>query len=405
MNDGGQCEKIMAKWLTTCRDGEIRELSLLQKNALENTPMTLNDCNLKFCCQISPPFVNEGCSTGIEISMLRIIQAQMKFDTKIQCTNMSRGEIEDGVPTNLLNELVERRCDVLIGSFFPDNDLENFGESVTYLEDSYTWFAPLADHRAPWKGLLAIFLTSTWMLILFSFVMAGTIWYILGKYSQHEDRHHGFFILCMLNAWQLSLSISANNRPQCIPLRTVFLTLALYALNINTIYTSKLITVFTHPAYEDQIDSLNKILTSGLPFGGPIEYLDWFMNDEPIDQTISKSFNTSINFQRTLESLERVKEGKQILLANRMFVLSNQYNSKIFGFPENVFSNPMEIITTKGFPLLLNFNDVISILKDCGILFKLYNDFIYNITIISQIKSPSKNGEFVVKSFFFYFHY
>lgn len=339
---------ITAGWLETCRDGVIPGLELFQENALVATTMTLNDCILKICCQISPPFVDEGCKTGIEMQMLRIIHERMKFDTKIICTNMSRGEIENGVPTNLLSELVERRCDILIGSFFPDNDLESFGESISYLEDSYTWFAPLADYQAHWKGLLVIFLTSTWLLIGFSFVAAGTAWYILGKYSQREDQHHRLFILCLLNAWQLSLSISANNRPQFIPLRIIFFTLALYALNTNTIYTSKLITVFTNPAYEDQIDSVNGIFSSGLPFGGPEDYLDWFDNDEPLDKIISKLFNTTEHFHRSLHSLELVKAGKQIILANRMFVLSNHYNTLIFGFPGNVFSNPMEIISTKG---------------------------------------------------------
>uniref|UniRef100_A0A8W9BMM3 Ionotropic glutamate receptor C-terminal domain-containing protein n=1 Tax=Phlebotomus papatasi TaxID=29031 RepID=A0A8W9BMM3_PHLPP len=385
----GRCEKIIAKRLDSCHDGKIRGLAELQEQALETTTMTLNDCNLRICCQVSPPFVDEECETGIELALVRVIWDQMKFDPEIVCTNMSRGDIEDGVATDLLNELVERRCDLLIGSFFPDNDLEDFGQSVTYMEDSYTWYAPLAEYRAPWKSLLVIFLYSTWLLLIFSLIWAGSMWYVLGRFSHRENHHHKLYILCLLNAWQVLIGISTNNRPNHMPLRLLFISIALYGLNIATIYTSKLITVFTNPVFDDQIDTREKILISGLPFGGRAEYHDWFDNGDEIDKVVLKRFNISADFQPTTESLVRVREGKQILLANRMFVLSNNYNDLIFGFRDNVFSNPMEIITTKGFPLLLDFNNIISILKDNGITFKLYNDFMYNITILARMRTTN----------------
>ncbi|XP_055700520.1 uncharacterized protein LOC129800270 [Phlebotomus papatasi] len=377
------------KRLDSCHDGKIRGLAALQEQALETTTMTLNDCNLRICCQVSPPFVDEECETGIELALIRVIWDQMKFDPEIVCTNMSRGDIEDGVATDLLNELVERRCDLLIGSFFPDNDLEDFGQSVTYMEDSYTWYAPLAEYRAPWKSLLVIFLYSTWLLLIFSLIWAGSMWYVLGRFSHRENHHHKLYILCLLNAWQVLIGISTNNRPNHMPLRLLFISIALYGLNIATIYTSKLITVFTNPIFDDQIDTREKILISGLPFGGRAEYHDWFDNGDETDKVVLKRFNISADFQPTTESLVRVREGKQILLANRMFVLSNNYNDLIFGFRDNVFSNPMEIITTKGFPLLLDFNNIISILKDNGITFKLYNDFMYNITILARMRTTN----------------
>ncbi|GAB0096110.1 ionotropic receptor 60a [Sergentomyia squamirostris] len=384
-------EEIIATRVESCRDGKIDSLKTLQVQRLDALTMQLQNCNLKICCQVSPPFVEEDCMDGIEMSMISIMRERMQFLPEIICTNMTRGEVENGEPSDLLAELKARRCDLLIGSFFPDNDLEDFGESVTYLADSYTWFAPLADYTAPWKSLLIIFYTSTWALLIFSLIWTGMMWFVLGKYSFRENHHHRLFILCLLNAWQVLLGISANNRPRFTPLRIIFLSLALYGLNIATIYTSKLIIVFTHPSFDDQIDSMEKILKSGLPFGGRTEYLDWFRNDE--DQVILDRFNTSVNFQPNVASLKRVEDRKQILLANRMFVLSNNYNSRIYGFPENVFSNPMEIITTKGFPLMLDFNNIINTLKDCGILNKLCNDFMYKITILLHIRNHQSNIE------------
>ncbi|XP_059608172.1 uncharacterized protein LOC132256010 [Phlebotomus argentipes] len=374
-SDDGKCALVIAQALDTCSEGKIPTQQLLLQQSLETTAMTLNDCHLKLCCTVAPPFVDEGCATGVEITMMHIIQTRMQFDMEVVCTNMARGEVEDGTATDLLAELVDRKCDMLVGAFFPDNDLVDFGQSVPYLADSYTWYVPLAEPRAAWKGLIVIFLPTTWLLLIFSLICSGTVWFVLGRQSPREDQHHKLPILCLLNAWQVLLGISANNRPRFIPLRIIFLSLALYALNIGTIYTSKLITVFTTTVYDEQIDSPEDIIASGLPYGGRLEYMDWFENDEPLDKAILRNYNHSANFLPTIANLKRVKDGKQILLANRMFVLSNNYENMIYGFPNKVFSNPMEIITSKGFPLLLDINDIISTLKDAGVMFKLYGDF------------------------------
>lgn len=51
------------------------------------------------------------------------------------------------------------------------------------------------------------------------------------------------------------------------PLRIFFIALALYSVNLTTIYTSKLINVFTDPPFEDQIDTIVEIVESHLPIG------------------------------------------------------------------------------------------------------------------------------------------
>lgn len=90
-----------------------------------------------------------------------------------------------------------------------------------------------------------------------------------------ENVQHKKVAMCMLNSWAVFLGISANNRPNWTPLRVFFITLALYGLNVTTIYTSKLITVFTSPAYENQIDTFDELIESGLPIGRRIFFLSF----------------------------------------------------------------------------------------------------------------------------------
>lgn len=82
-----------------------------------------------------------------------------------------------------------------------------------------------------------------------------------------ESNSHRKLVLCVMNSLAVVLGISSNNRPNYTPLRIFFVLLALYGLNVTTIYTSKLITIFTQPVYDEQITTIQEILDAGIPIG------------------------------------------------------------------------------------------------------------------------------------------
>lgn len=246
------------------------------------------------------------------------------------------------------------------------------------------------------------------------FLLASITWYLLGI-AMPERKPHKRVALCVLNSWAVFLGISANNRPEWSPLRVFFIILALYGLNVTTIYTSKLITVFTSPAYEEQIDTIDEIVESGLPIGkfcrpsdqlmdaisifffvvfssiagGREEYYDWFENDNPEDRILFDLYNYSDTFWPSFENLKDVRDGKRVLLLNRIYVLSKTMPD-VFAMPGDVLVNPLEMITERGFPLLKPFNRLISHMIDTGIIDKLYKDFLYNVTVLENIRDRTE---------------
>lgn len=114
--------------------------------------------------------------------------------------------------------------------------------------------------------MLTIFKSTTWIVFCFILVLSAASWYFLGR-SMAEKEAHKKFALCALNSWSVFLGVSANNRPHWSPLRIFFITLALYGVNVTTIYTSKLIHVFTEAPFMEQIDTIEEILDSRLPIG------------------------------------------------------------------------------------------------------------------------------------------
>lgn len=181
---------------------------------------------------------------------------------------MDRGERSDnGSWDNLLGMLRNDECDFVVGGFFPDYDVnDDFGVTNTYCQDSYTWYVYVAQLQPPWLGLISIFRTTTWLVLVALFFLSTATWYVLGRVTS-ERKAHKRFSMCTLNSWSVFLGISAANRPDRLPLRVFFIMLTLYALNVATIYTSKLILVFKTPPYEEQIDTIEEIIESGMPIG------------------------------------------------------------------------------------------------------------------------------------------
>lgn len=114
--------------------------------------------------------------------------------------------------------------------------------------------------------MLTVFEIETWLLSLGILVISGVCWYLFGS-TMPEKAAHKDGALCGLNSWCVFLGIASNNQPLWGPLRIFFISLAFYALNLTTIYNSKLIRVFTHPQLNRQIDTLEEIIESNLPLG------------------------------------------------------------------------------------------------------------------------------------------
>lgn len=195
--------------------------------------------------------------------------------------------MSNGTWSHLLGMLRDKQCDLLVGGFFPDNDVhDDFAVTTTYMQDTYTWlvltnkcidmnlikcspvirYVFLAALQAPWQGLVEIFNMTTWLLFVIILITAALAWWMFAL-AMPEKPAQKELQLATLNTWAVFLSVSSNNRPDYTPLRVFFIMLALYGLNVTTIYTSNLITMFTEPKHEAQLDTIEKIIEAGLPIG------------------------------------------------------------------------------------------------------------------------------------------
>ncbi|CAO1435958.1 unnamed protein product [Diamesa serratosioi] len=388
-----ECGKMKALKIGKCQYGAFTHPALTKSMLKVNkVPNHMERCTFNLCARVQEPFINEDCNDGLEIQIIHFLQQEMGFDINISCSTLERGEpTDDGSWSDLLGKVSRDSCDIIAGAFFPDHEVHrDFAPTEFYLQDYYTFYVQLAPFEARWKGLVTIFKENTWYAFGVVLLVSWGFWYILG-YCSNEPAQHSQLVLTFLNVLSVSLGVSANNRPTQFSLRVFFIILSLYALTITTIYTSKLITVFTHPAYDHQVDSLEELVAAGYPIGGRLETMDWFDNDDEMDQIIFGLYNHSEIFKPSKTSINRIMEGEETILISRLYVQSNEHRNDIFGFSQDMFANHLEMIVERGFPLLQRINEIISSLRDMGLMSKLFSDFNYNMTILQSIRELKKS--------------
>lgn len=292
----------------------------------------------------------------------------------------------------MLSRVRSGECDFIAGAFYPDDDVHSmFATSTTYLQDSYTWFVAPAALLPRWKGLVSIFLPMTWLVFALILMLSGLSWYFFGKFPPEDSAHKKVVMSCM-NSFSVFIGVSSNNRPSRLPLRIFFVVLAIYGLNVTTIYTSNLITVFKEDKRGSQIDTVEEMFEANLEYGGREEYADWFDNESEDDQIILENYKITDDYLPTQENMQQVSNGNRVILANRWYVRSDEIrDDAIVGFTDDVFSNPLEIIAERGFPLLPKFNTYLSYMIDAGLVDRIYNRRWFQVNIINKIKEIKSN--------------
>lgn len=75
---------------------------------------------------------------------------------------------------------------------------------------------------------------------------------------------------------------------------------------------------------------------------------------------------------------------------SKFFVRDNELHSGIHGLSRSMFSNNLEMIVERGFPLLRKINSIIYTMREMGMMAKFNDDFIHNKTILLRIRNAAE---------------
>jgi hypothetical protein len=373
-----------------CVDGRLtysRGLTEFLTHRESMVPLYVEKCNLTLCARAYEPFVSASCDQGMEIEVVNIVMDTLQLKMITECGDIGRWEVLQGQQEDhIFQTLMENSCDILLGGFYPSmKESQVFERSTFYLENSHTWYVAMATARPRWEGLLYIFSNSVWLGIGCTLGISSLFW--VGLERVIGGRENVSLGQAMFSNWALFLGNSLPSRPVRSSHRIFFLFLAFFGFCVSTFYTEQLIRTFTQPQMDKQIDTIEEILAARLPIGGLSGYLTWFNTNSDLDRRVFEAYRISENFIPSDKSLEAVRRGQQALLTSRLFVRSNRHRKHVHGITGDVFKNQLEMVMSKGFPLVQQVNLVLHYMLETGLIDKIVEDYQFNMSKLLYIQS------------------
>lgn len=343
----------------------------------DRVPDSMTGCTLTILALQRQPFVSANpFDPNIEKVFINELAAKYGFEINYQILTGYRGERNDGKWEGGLENLVAKKGQILLGGIFPDFDVhEDFACSANYLADSYIWVAPKAFASPPWVALFVIFQRAVWYCAVAGFALCVCSWKVFGTLSE-DSVYHRTFRHCFMNAWISMFGFCTYARPIRQSLRIFYVLFNLYCILFLTGYQTKLIDVLKNPTHEEQIDSIEEIIESGLKFGGFEELHDVFSNSsDPFDYLLGEKWVDVDNMSKAL--IDVVVYRNFTVLCSRLELahmsaimpeLSDSFgNNRYYAFDFNTFSVPLEMVALQGFAFMSKFSTTLQIYMQMGV--------------------------------------
>ncbi|KAF5294119.1 hypothetical protein FQA39_LY13490 [Lamprigera yunnana] len=156
-----------------------------------------------------------------------------------------------------------------------------FERGINMLALNVMWIVPVADEKSALKALTSIFQLDLWLFVLGSFTVIVIFWTLVVKCYNKSIDFSGIF----LKVYHMTLMGSLHQIPKYTTLKYIFLTYIVYAVHIQSIYTSNLVRILTIAQYEKQISNIYDLADSDLPI-------------YTINEVIQFSFKKNVNYER-----------------------------------------------------------------------------------------------------------
>ncbi|KAF5301865.1 hypothetical protein FQR65_LT08697 [Abscondita terminalis] len=242
------------------------------------------------------------------------------------------------------------------------SDLSIKDATVFYYEDM-VWNVPAPKRISPLAVLKITFKPLLWLFVVLAFFSTSTLWWLLGKLlkEHHNSYFEVFFGVYSITLFGLSLRV-----PRTWALRYAFITYVIYAIHIQTAFTSNLIQILTVAQYEPRINSLQDLAESDLPILIRDDTFTWLNSIEtksPLHKKIYDKFIvlTPIRFHDAI--LQKNLTNTSILWNYDLF---NYYES---GTTKSSFSGYSIVNLWPGF------NRAVSVLFEAGFVDSYINTF------------------------------
>uniref|UniRef100_A0A336M3L9 CSON011600 protein n=1 Tax=Culicoides sonorensis TaxID=179676 RepID=A0A336M3L9_CULSO len=367
-------------------------------------PKKLHKCQLNVSVFIQAPYVlatNDEINRGIEILMLQQITNELDM---VPVYNVLDKEVVNSLTTDdnetgIYSDILHGRSDVMVGGFFENSISRSImSSSVPYYQDDLTWCVPNAELASNWTNVIGIFSLTTWIVTFLALFLSSLI--ILAYSRREEHQYHENISWSIMIGFAFTLSNAAHFFPSRINVMIFLTILMFYALHINIIYHSFLITVLTRPKFEPQIENQEMAVHAKMTFYGNEDALAHFKSkkNDRISKEIVSRFKTCKDIDKCLKLIQTKKS--VAIAVSRHHSDNNPVISPMdmscFPKTSNIYTYSVSMLTKKYYHLLPKINYVIRGISESGLLKKWQED-IESVKVETNHKSGGHGGGDVVK--------
>lgn len=316
---------------------------------------------------------------GLEIRVLHTIARELNFTVKFLPENNHNVSKWWG----MYEEVSNKQTDVgFMATPQTVRSIGNRDHSVWYLKETIRWFGPRAKPSAQWKSLIIIFKPLMWLSVLIVYFICSLIFWLLAKVNSAVKEHVTYTnaFMCFLQTFSMILGEAVCVRPHTWYVRLFFIIWVFYCLLINTAYQSSLISVLTDPRYEPIVDTVQKLLDSGMSYGFVWRFHYWYnLTNDSLSNTILNNF---IPCPKLDVCLRRIASEQDFAIcggeSHLLYLSQTKYSTfgipSILPFSEEVTSIFVTMFFRRGSVFLESFDRVIYRVVESGIIQKFWTD-------------------------------
>ncbi|KAF5297966.1 hypothetical protein FQR65_LT09877 [Abscondita terminalis] len=263
--------------------------------------------------------------------------------------------------------------------------LEHNTYTFTFFSDAMVWIVPFPQKIPDMKVIQVVFKEIVWILILAAFVSTSLIWWLITKVFNRNSN----IIKTFLDVYSITLFGSVHRLDLIPSLRSLFLAYVLYAIHIQTGFTSKLVEVLTVPQYEPTIKTITELSESNHTIIILDGYRNYFFDHEESNYILYNKIKQKLEILNSHEFGEKVTDLKTfrnkaaLLSSNELDVLTATFLTDFYIIKEETFVSNIEHVLI-GHPssyLIRTIDELISQLVETGILNYISKNVKYEISI------------------------
>lgn len=340
-------------------------------------------CSVKTVAVELPPYVidpEDDVNPGYEVRVANEIAKKLNFSIKYidHDETFWGAKSVNGSYAGLFHQLYLRNADLVIGLTPPNQThIKDYSPTVCFTYTYINFYSPVAIPVSTWQTFFFVFDTKVWFLFAASAICMAFLLKLIAD-VRHENNEHKDMIECVFKIWSIIFS-NFNAQPKSPFSKEVFVFWSVYCFIISSAFQSVLMSFLTTPVYEKQVSNIRELLESNLQYGG--FYVLHNMLNPPWNEYYAKLLDNWVSCPLTEECLNRTankrdfasyKNFRQVLYL-MPYYLDSSGKSKIYQFEEHYIIY-LNSVFTKNFPLLSNFDDVVLIMLQAGLVQKWEED-------------------------------